>query len=147
MAAPTAKKKRKPRPAAVPPPAIEAVKAEATGDPVTAVTWRDQQFYVAATADDWPVDVLEAFESGKAATALAGVLGPAQWERFKTASPQPKVRDLTALMDSIASKLGFSRAGELPASCGSCAITRDRWRPTSPGAASTCGTCGGPDGS
>lgn len=110
MATTPAKKKRKKRP--VPVPAIEAAKAEATGEVVTEVTWRDQKFAVAASADDWPVDVLEAFEAGKAATALAGVLGPAQWARFKDTKPRPKVKDLTGLMDTIASKLGFQKSGE-----------------------------------
>lgn len=105
----TNKKKRKPRP---PVPAIEAVQAEATGEVVTEVVWRDQKFHIAASADDWPVDVIEAFEQGKAATALAGVLGPAQWARFKATKPAPKVKDLTGLMDTIASKLGFGNAGE-----------------------------------
>lgn len=86
-----------------------AVQAEAEGDAVTVVKWRGEEFTVAADADDWPVELLVAFEDGKVAAAVRGALGPSQWSAFMRT--RPRTRDLAELYDVIATALGLDDSG------------------------------------
>lgn len=84
---------------------IEAEKIE-----TIEVTWRGHTFTVATDVEEWSVDLTEALEAGKAAAMLAGLLGPKQYQEFK--STRPKNRDLTDLSEVLAKALGFTSVGE-----------------------------------
>lgn len=80
------------------------------GSGLIPISWRGHTFTVPASSDDWDVEVTEAFEGGKAATAIRGLLGEDQWEEFMT--ERPKNRDLAEMFEQIAEALGFESAGE-----------------------------------
>lgn len=44
----------------------------------------DEHDYTIPSADEWSVDVIEAFEDGKTATLLRALLGASQWSAFKS---------------------------------------------------------------
>jgi hypothetical protein len=87
-----------------------AAQREAEAAEVVEVRWREQRFVVPADADDWPVPTVLAFEEGKAAIGVRGVLGPDQWDAFL--STNPRARDMGDLFDHIARALGLDDAGE-----------------------------------
>jgi hypothetical protein len=89
----------------------EAVEAEATPDSTLSFKWDGHDYEVPGSLDDCDIEVIEAFEEGKAIGAVSGVLGSAQWRQLKARS-KPKVRDATALMEIIAELYGFSGSGE-----------------------------------
>lgn len=74
------------------------------------VEWNGNTYTIAASADDWPVEVTLAFEENKAATAVKMLLGAEQWDTF--AAMRPTNRDMAELFDTIAKRLGFTSAGE-----------------------------------
>lgn len=74
------------------------------------ITWRDRTFTIAADMDDWPVEVTEAMEDGKAVAIVRGLLGPKQWLEFK--ATRPRNHDLNELSEVLAKALGFNDTGE-----------------------------------
>lgn len=84
---------------------IEAEKIE-----TVEITWRGHIFTVAINMEDWSVDLTEAVEEGKAAAMIRGILGPVQYQKFK--STNPKNRDLDELGGILAKALGFTTVGE-----------------------------------
>lgn len=86
-----------------------AVQAEAEGDATAVVKWRGHEFTVALDADDWPVELLVAFEDGRVAAAVRAALGPAQWSTFMRT--KPRTRDLSELYDALATALGLDDSG------------------------------------
>lgn len=74
------------------------------------VTWRGHTFTLATAVDDWSVDLTEALEEGKSAAMIRGILGPKQYQEFK--STNPKNRDLADLGGVLAKALGFTSVGE-----------------------------------
>jgi hypothetical protein len=86
-------------------------------DNATTVTvpWRGRTFTV-PPQPQWPVEVWESLEDGKFVAVLRAILGPAQWETFKSSSPPPVLADMSALTDAIAKASGFGDAGESSAS-------------------------------
>ena len=87
-----------------------AVQNEAEGVEEVSVSWRDLTFTFPADTDDWPVEALEAFEQGKAATAIRALAGPKAWVEFKKRNP--RVRDMSDVFKDFARAAGFSDAGE-----------------------------------
>lgn len=88
---------------------------EAIGDDMV-VTWFGQAITLPPSVEDWDPDVLEAFETGKAISALRSLLGD-QYEaarrRFlKDQGRKATVGDLTSLVDAIAQSYGFTDSGE-----------------------------------
>ena len=62
------------------------------------------------------IDTLEAFEDGKAITALRGLFGPTQWAQFKSLDPKPTVDDLNEIAEKVAKVYGMGSVGESDAS-------------------------------
>lgn len=83
-----------------------------TTDADTAIfEWKGEQFHVPATTEEWDVDVLEAFEQGKSATAAQAILGRKQWRHYKTTFT-PKVPELNEFVRALAGFYGFGDPGE-----------------------------------
>ena len=61
-------------------------------------------------ANQTGVDLTEALEEGKSAAMIRGLLGPKQYQEFK--STNPKNRDLTDLSEVLAKAFGFTSVGE-----------------------------------
>jgi hypothetical protein len=101
----------------------DAVQAEATGADTITVEWDGVPVTLPAKPDDWDLETLEAFEQGKAATAVRGVLGSSYDSVLgafqKRHGRKPKVRDLESFMQAFASAYGFESPGESGASSGS----------------------------
>jgi len=87
-----------------------AAQVDAEAVETVEVVWRDHTFTIDADPDDWPVEVMLAFEEGKAAVGVRGILGAKQWaDLMKT---KPRSRDLGDLFDAVAKAIGFEGAGE-----------------------------------
>lgn len=84
----------------VPSAKIEA----ATSDDVEpiAFTWRGVEFHV-LPSDEWSVDVLEAWEDGKAVGTIRGILGD-EYETFHALNP--KTRDLAEFTEALWAAVG-----------------------------------------
>lgn len=78
------------------------------------VEWGGRRWSVHLEQGDVSVELMEAFEEGKTATALRELLGPAQWAAFK--AMQPGMTGLTEMFEALAEELGFLDAGESSAS-------------------------------
>lgn len=94
----------------------DPVENEVTGDQVV-VEWEGLRLELPPTPDDWDPDTLEAFETGKAMTAIRSLLGSTDYEQArrdwaKANGSKMKVRDLGRLMEAIAEAYGFDTAGE-----------------------------------
>lgn len=77
------------------------------------VVHNGERYRLPASPDDWSIDALEAFENGKVATAIKGILGLKAWTKIRaTLSGGGHVRDLEPLMDQIARAYGFESVGE-----------------------------------
>lgn len=81
------------------------------------ITWDGFAFTVPAQVDDWDVDTLKAFEDNKAMNGVQRILGAEQAnalarhirEKYGRAA---RVKDYGAVMDAVATALGFESAGE-----------------------------------
>lgn len=93
--------------------AIEAAD-EAAEESEATVTYKGCDFTFPLSQLDWSVDALEAFEEGKGTTIVRELVTPAQWHAFK--DTRPTGRDINAVTDLIAVRLGFKSAPESPAS-------------------------------
>ncbi|WP_435112020.1 hypothetical protein [Nocardiopsis synnemataformans] len=96
------------------PHAVVAARAEAmSGDVAVAkvITWRGQTYSVPPSAEEWSIEVAEAFEDGRVIQAVRGILGPDQWASMK-AKLKPKVKDLNELAELIGQTYGFESPGE-----------------------------------
>ena len=87
-----------------------AAQIEAEGIATVEVEWRGHTFTVTADPDDWPVETMLAFEEGKAASGVRGMLGATQWAELMKS--KPRTRDLSDLFSAIAAAMGLNTAGE-----------------------------------
>lgn len=72
-----------------------------------------QRYRLPDSADDWDVDALEAFETGKVVSAVKGVLGEAAWRQIRASHDgKLRVKDLEPLANQIAKAYGFDTSGE-----------------------------------
>jgi hypothetical protein len=110
-----------------PPPAVVAVasaaleaeaNAPAPGEDfaVVAVPYGGQTYTVPASAEDWPLEVLESIDDDKIVIALRVLLGSKQWARFK--STKPRTKALGELFEAVGKAAGFEGVGESAASGG-----------------------------
>lgn len=82
------------------------------------LTWEGVALTVPADIEDVDPDVLEAFENGKAITALRAIFGSDEYERIRTKwaklhdDKRPVMRDINRLYDVIAEHFGFNDSGE-----------------------------------
>jgi hypothetical protein len=78
------------------------VVAEATGQSIS-FDFEGTE-YTIPNAEDWPFEVIEAFEAGAAAAILRGLLGPAQYGAFK--ATKPTVSTATRLVVALQKAVG-----------------------------------------
>lgn len=102
-----------PRPNAARAEVVDVLESDGT----KIVEWAGLQVRLPGSADDWDPDALEAFETGKAVTAVRALLGSAKYETLKrdftsTHGRRPVMRDMGELLVSIAQVYGFGGAGE-----------------------------------
>lgn len=94
----------------------DAAQAEVTGEHIV-VEWEGLTLELPPTPDEWDPDTLEAFETGKAMSAIRSLLGSDTYESSrkawaKTNGRKMTVGDLGRLMEAIAEAYGFDTAGE-----------------------------------
>lgn len=82
-----------------------AAQLEAEKSETTDVTWREHTFTVVSDVDDYPVEAVMAFETGRNFTGLEIILGPAQWAEFM--KTKPRKRDGLSLFEVIGEALGL----------------------------------------
>ena len=87
-----------------------AAQIEAEGGGTIDIEWRDHTFTVPADLETVSVKTVLAFEEGRSATAIRGLLGAAQWTEFMKTNPA--TTDLRDLFDAIGPAMGLGRAGE-----------------------------------
>jgi len=80
------------------------VKAEALNEDVTFEYEGDT--YTIPSTDEWPLEVLEAFEEGRVVSLLKAILGEEQWTEFKATNP--KVKHLNAFVSAIQEATGIA---------------------------------------
>ena len=82
-----------------------AVQLEAEKSETAEVTWREHTFTVVSDPDDYPVEAVMAFESGRNFTGLEIILGAKQWAEFM--KTKPRKRDGVELFEAIGEALGL----------------------------------------
>lgn len=92
----------------------QARRAEANGHKTATVTFRGFTFTIPLEYDEFPVDLIESLEEGKTVGIIRGALGPRQWAHVR--NMQLRIKELTPLMEEITQAMGFTDAGESPAS-------------------------------
>lgn len=98
-----------PRPQDHKPPQKTAAQREAEGIETVDVEFDDVVYTIVADPVDWTLDVTEAFEQGKAITAIRGLLGNAQWRVVRSKGYRNK--DFNELFNLLAKAGGFGPAG------------------------------------
>lgn len=94
----------------------DATEHEVTGEAIT-VDWEGLRLELPPTPDDWDPDTLEAFEGGKAMTAIRSLLGSKEYDKARKDWAQANgskmtVGDMGRLFEAIAEAYGFDTAGE-----------------------------------
>lgn len=103
-------------PAAEPKQSLRAVAAATDSDKPKFVHCKGERFRLPELRDA-DIDVLEAFEQGKAITAAKGILGEQAIARIRALHGGTlRVSDLEQIMEQIARAYGFSSVGESAAS-------------------------------
>ncbi len=86
--------------------AAEALKAEATNTNVK-VEFRGETYEIPGNAEEYDLEVMEAYEDGKLVSALRALLGEAQWSLLKTRT-RPKLKDLNEIAATFLGTVGLS---------------------------------------
>lgn len=91
-----------------------ALRREAEGVDYVGVEYDGETYWVPSDPADWPIDVLAAFEDGKAITALRSLFvadedGHGGWSTLQAKGY--RVRDLNQLFDKVAAAGGFKNSG------------------------------------
>ena len=84
--------------------AVDGVRSEAMAV-AQSVTFRATSFTV-APPDEWLLDFLHYSDREQVTRALEVMLGTAEYERFRTLTPRPKMSEVEGLMASILSAFG-----------------------------------------
>ncbi|MGI5222170.1 hypothetical protein [Nocardia sp. CA-290969] len=85
------------------------VQREAEDDGFVSVEFDGRYYEIPAEPLDWPLDAAEAFEQGKATTAIHALLGDVQWAKLRLRGY--RLRDFNELFDRLARAGGFDTAG------------------------------------
>ena len=90
--------------------------AEAEGLATVDIDWDGVTVTIPASAEDIDLDVIEAFEAGKAVTAVRALVGAKQYDAARKAyekqnGRRPRVGDLNSLMEQVAQTFGFDNLG------------------------------------
>lgn len=93
------------------------VQREATAEATIDVEWEGMTLSIPTDADEWDVDAIEAFERGQAISLLRAMFTSAVYDQMKVTFQRNhgrtlKLKDLTGLMDAMATAAGFDNAGE-----------------------------------
>lgn len=88
----------------------KATQAEADGSDGIAFEYEGIKLTLPVSLDEAPIELLEAFEDGKAIRAMRTLLGDEQWAKVKKVCP--KVKDLKDFSDQVAAAMGFADTGE-----------------------------------
>lgn len=86
----------------------EAV-AEEAPPVLQSVTIKGTEFKFSADPMEWGVETLEKLEEGKLASAIAGILGLAQYKAFQRLGVT--TREAVAILDEISSSAGAENSG------------------------------------
>lgn len=84
------------------PTKLNPVQAEATGEPIT-FEFEDESYTIPA-ANEWDLDVLEAFEAGQIVKTTKTLLGDEQYAKFK--APGRTVGDLGRFFEALQGAAG-----------------------------------------
>lgn len=84
---------------------LESVKRDALDEGVD-VVWRDITFRV-PPPDDWLLGYAHYVERDQLTLALEEMLGPEQYERFRTSTPRPKMSEIEPLLNQALSRFGL----------------------------------------
>lgn len=71
---------------------------------------KGETYKLPASVDDMSIETLNAFEEGRATSAVKGAVGDVAWKRMNASGV--KVRDLEDVMSQIAKAYGFDSVGE-----------------------------------
>lgn len=90
------------------------LRREAEGIKLVGIEHDGEVYWLPADPSDWQLDILEAFEDGKAITALRGLLvadenGNGGWSTLK--AKKYRVHDLNVIFDKAARAGGFKTSG------------------------------------
>lgn len=77
----------------------------------TTVEYRGHSWTIPSDIQDWPADVLVAFENAHAMNGVKGALGDDQWRRLGQITGRT-VRDVSELFELLAKAAGFEGQGE-----------------------------------
>lgn len=91
-------------------PSDSAQAREAGGEGLTIITFRDEQYSVPSSVEEWPLEVMDSFEQGHSVQFLRGMLSAEDWTRFSKKAK--KVKDAEEFTDLVSKAGGFKRAGE-----------------------------------
>jgi len=91
-----------------------AAKATGDQDKPKLIHVKGETYRIPSSVDDMSLETLNAFEEGRATSAVKGVVGDVAWKQMNASGV--KVRDLEEVMNQIAKAYGFTSAGESDAS-------------------------------
>lgn len=83
---------------------VDAMVAEVSEPSTLAVEFRGLKLSIPASMEEWPIEVMEAFEQEQYVATCRELLGPAQWAAIKTL--RLKVKDLHELVEACFSGVG-----------------------------------------
>lgn len=98
------------------PPSSPAAR-EVTGVETATVDWDGVKVTVPATGDDLDPDAIEAFEQGKAVSAIRSVLGSDHYDAIRSDwgrlhGRRPVLSDIARLVEAVVQVWGFESKGE-----------------------------------
>lgn len=88
---------------------LTAQRNEAAG--TITVDFRGQQFTVDLDCRK-DIDVVDEIEQGHVVAATKLVLGPEQWQSFRSSKPKPSIDTITELFDVLGKAVAGATAGE-----------------------------------
>lgn len=83
---------------------------EASGVDTIEVEYLGDRYTMPATADDWDIEALELFQSGRSVAAVGLLMGTKQYSAFKV--KHRTARRINEFADQLAVLYGFKSAGE-----------------------------------
>lgn len=99
--------------AAKPDPKKPAAEVEVDGDEKITFEWQGFTLTVPASIDDWDGEALESFETGKAISAVRGLLGTTRLDQIKREFLKQhgramRVKDYGEIVEAVADRYGFN---------------------------------------
>lgn len=85
----------------------QAVEAEATNTTVRDLEFKGKTYRVDTNADNWSLDTMLNYESGKSIGVISAMLGDVQWQKFLSTKPTNK--DFAELAEAVFELLGVEQ--------------------------------------